>query len=265
MIVNQVAKRNLNLRRNIIKIIFLTLFPILNLQAQTIIVENIRLSDDTFGLQGIVNLNFYTSKNKSEFTKSAIGTKIQFRKGKSIFKSFNNYKLIYTNEEDIEDWAFQQFRYNYLINDLFVLDVFAQAQTNQILRIDFRGLIGAGPKIKILQKDKIKLESAALYMYEYENEKDTSIIHRDHRLSLNYFLSLKIGKILNMDQYLYYQPRLDLFDDYRISTGIQINFKLSKRFAFNMNAAITYDSEPVKDIDIPNLTYIIKNGISILF
>jgi hypothetical protein len=235
------------------------------LTAQTIIVENIKLNDDSLGWQGLINFNFYASKNKSELVKSDLGTNFQFRKGANIFKSFNNYKIVFTDNEDIEEKAFQQFRYNYLLSDNMVLEAFVQAQTDQILRIDFRGLAGGGPKLRIISKDKLVFACAAIYMYEYEEEKDTNIIHRDHRLSLNYFLSLKLGSHLTLNQFSYYQPRINYFKDFRISSGLFVNIKLSRHFLFNLAATTTYDKMPVIDPDISNFTYQVSNGLSYLF
>jgi hypothetical protein len=117
----------------------------------------------------------------------------------------------------------------------------------------------------LIKQEKNRLTLGVSGMFEYEEEKDTTIVHNDFRLSNYLSFEKEFNKIVTGSLICYYQPIAYNFSDYRISSGLNINIKVSEHFGFNMEASLVYDAQPVIDEDITNLTYSISNGISYQF
>jgi hypothetical protein len=232
--------------------------------AQIINIEEQRMKEKD-GWQGLIRADFYTSKNKKEFYRFNVGSQLQYKKKKNTFISSNNLRMIFTDEDDIENRGFQHFRYNRELDSHFVWEAFTQLQTDHILQIKLRWLIGSGPMFKLYNKEKTKIRVGSIYMYEYEEEAGTDIIHRNHRLSNYLTLSYKFNKVFSLYNITYYQPRLDKFHDYRLSSGTSLGIKVFKNLSLNVSFQMNYDAYPVENAEIEKLTYTMLNGVSYKF
>ena len=101
-------------------------------------------------------------------------------------------------------------------------------------------------------------------MYEYEKTSEINIsqfvFHRmSSYLSMSLKLPNKLGELVSVS---YYQPRLDMFNDYRISNQTSLSFNLTSKILFSNTLNLVYDSEPPVDINRLNLNF--TNGIKIV-
>ncbi|MEM1137366.1 MAG: DUF481 domain-containing protein, partial [Bacteroidota bacterium] len=149
--------------------------------------------------------------------------------------------------------------------DNLVWEAFTQLQFDQILRIQRRWLLGTGLRFDLRSSPSDEVHLGISYMYEYEQEKDTSVFHRDSRLSSYLSVKKKFSEHVSLSMISYYQPRFDLFSDYRLSLGTGLGFKIAENLSFVLNINLTYDAKPVIDEEINSLTYNIRNGISFKF
>jgi len=233
--------------------------------AQIINVEANRLPEDSLGWKGLVTTNFYTNKNTSVQYSLDAGSKIQYRKGASLWLSLNHARFLFKNTDQLENQGYQHFRYNYIWTDLITWEAFTQFQFDQVLRIGFRGLIGTGPKFNLVRKKHTKIAVGTLYMFEHEKEQGNDIIHNDHRISAYLSLSWHLLKQLYVQNITYYQPVIDNFSDYRVSSGTNLTLDINSKFSFNTGVSLNYDSSPVVDPNIEKFTYTISNGIIFKF
>ena len=184
-------------------------------QAQVLNIEQERLVTDTTGWAGTADLKFAYFKNKTEFWSAGADLHLQYKTKKSLYLWLTDYSLARSSGESFANSGVQHLRYNYKILDWFTAEAFTQAQFNEVLNVKFRWLLGGGPRFKIVKTKPFRLYGATLYMYEYEELADTSVIHRDHRLSSYLSMTLKIKDNLSLINTTYYQPKFADFSDFR--------------------------------------------------
>ena len=237
--------------------------------SQIVVVEDNQIESDSSGWQVIGKVDFYNTKNINTVLSINAGTQIQYKWQKHTLMSMNDFSAILTtsNENpDQENRGYQHFRYNYTINTPFVFEAFTQLQFDQILRIQRRWLLGTGMRFNMLKPEsEDALSTGITYMYEYEQEKDTSVVHRDHRLSTYISAQKNFNESIALSLISYYQPLFNQFSDFRLSFGMGLNFKILDKLAFVINVNLNYDAEPVEDEAITSLTYNIRNGLSFKF
>lgn len=230
--------------------------------AQIVRIENTQSVSDTNRWSGSVDLNIYSVKKSSEFFKLAGGSDIKYHKGNTTFLSINELRLIFAGKDDLENNGFQHFRYQQQLDTTITLEVFTQYQFDQVLKIKYRQLNGAGARMRLFKKSKSNVFLGLHYMFELEEEYETKITNRDHRLSSHFAFSKKMKKSF-IHCVVYYQPKLTDFNDYRVSGSATYSIELKKQLRFNIRGELAHDSEPV--LGVRNLTYTFLNGFSWAF
>ena len=80
---------------------------------------------------------------------------VQYKSPKSLYLFLGGYGFLKGDDKSFVDYGFLHFRYNYKLNKTVRLEAFTQLQQNVITKINFRFLIGVGPRFKILGSQKI--------------------------------------------------------------------------------------------------------------
>lgn len=251
--------------RSLIFRVFL-LCSALPLHSQIVNIESLRSAADSNGFYGAENFNVVYTKNTRELFELNNNLVFQYREDKSIFLFLNTWDLSLAAGQTLEQNVLFHGRYNFIQNKWLTYEVMAQYQQNQPLRIGDRILMGAGPRITLVKKKEVaKLYIGALAMYEYDDELDNDIIHRDARLST--YLSMYLAKKdkFQWSTTVYYQPRMDYWEDYRTSVQTQMKFAIFKKLQYVTTLNLTYDKFPVVAEEIPRLTVKWVNGIEIKF
>jgi hypothetical protein len=235
---------------------------------QIIVVEARQLTDTARGLNGNVSLNFNFNSNIVKVLSGGLSSEVSYGWRRNKFISLNNYNVILDVNETQNaavNQGYQHLRYTHDFNYFLTSAVFAQIQNNPVLRIKERILIGAGPRFNIQPYGTNRLLVGTMLMYEYEDEIDTSAFHRDVRASifLNYRASISEG--VQAGAVTYYQPRLKMLRDFRVSGSFDLSFKVKKNLAWLVLFNMVYDEFPVVDPNIPNLTYSLTNNLTWTF
>jgi len=151
-----------------IVIIFVLLVSV-SVKAQVINIEGKRFMNDTNGWVGNADFNFNVFNNTQQVLQFSNTVRVQYQKNRSRFILLNDLNFIKAGNTDFANAGYQHFRYNYKVSKWITMEAFTQTQYNPILKLDFRYLIGAGPRLKLLKKEHAKIYVAALYMYEYDD------------------------------------------------------------------------------------------------
>ena len=72
--------------------------------------------------------------------------------------------------DQFENSLITHIRYNYRFHKRIKWEIFLQGQNNKVTLIDFRGLIGTGPRFKLSTSDNYRFYLGTLVMYEYEDQ-----------------------------------------------------------------------------------------------
>ena len=232
-------------------LLFCLLASAVNASAQILNAESLRKVTDTSGYSGAASLNFALKRNTNDFLTISSNIHLQYK--------MNKHLVLFKN-----DINFQKIEGDKFENSRIALEAFGQAQYNKITKINFRGLVGAGPRFKLTMSEKYKLYLGTLIMYEHEELSDNiTQIQRNFRGSAYFSFSLYPSDNVSLVSTTYYQPLLNQISDYRISSQSSLVVGLFKNFALNTSYTFMYDISPA--IGIPTSQYDFSTGITYSF
>ncbi len=136
-------------------------------------------------------------------------------------------------------------------------ETFLQVATDRFKRMAFRGLVGTGARYDIIEGPAVGLAVAALYMFEREvlgdsDYADSGVAENNHRLSAYLTAKFILSPMVSLIHTTYYQPRLDDWTDFRLSSETDLGFKLTEYLTLSVGFDLGYDSKPpmgVKELD----------------
>lgn len=243
--------------------LFVLLFSCFVARAQVINIEGKRFLNDTNGWVGNADFTFNVIQNTQQVLSFSNTLRIQYQKNKSRFILLNDLNFIKAGNTNFVNSGYQHFRYNYKIDQHVTMEAFTQTQYNPVLKLDFRYLLGAGPRIKVLKKENAKVYFAALYMYEYDDIVNDDVNLYEHRLSSYLTFTFGLFKTVEITSTTFYQPNLENTNDYRIANDSGLEIHINKHLNFKSTFNLLYDTYQPKGI--PELVYSFRNGLSIKF
>ncbi|TDU34214.1 uncharacterized protein DUF481 [Gelidibacter sediminis] len=243
----------------------ITLFFCTYAQSQVINVETMRKQSDSAKWTGSLSLDASIVKNKNQIFKIANKAHIQYNNYRELWLFINDLKFEKAAGESFVNKGTQHLRYNHRVTETIKMEAFIQAQYDAISEIDFRGLIGAGPRFKLSSNDNYRFYLGTLIMYEIEQASaiESNAIHRNVRGSTYFSFSMYPTESLGIISTSYYQPRLDAFKDYRLSSTTSILLKIWENLAFKTTFTYNFDAYPV--VTIPKAQYELTNGLLYTF
>lgn len=231
--------------------------------AQVINIENKRFLNDTNGWVGNVDFNFNVVNNTQQVLQFSNAIRVQYQKNRSRFILLNDLNFIKAGNTDFANAGYQHFRYNYKVSKWLTMEAFTQTQYNPILKLDFRYLLGAGPRLKLLKKENARIYIAALYMYEYDDIINDAVNLYEHRISSYLTCTFSVFKTVELTSTTFYQPNIENTSDYRIANDSGLEIHINKHLNFKSTFNMLYDTK--QPTGIPDLVYSFRNGLSIKF
>lgn len=228
-------------------------------------IESLREATDS-KWTGSIGLNISFIKNTNDIFWISNNAHIQYNDKTNYWLLYNNLSFQKLEGNSFVNRGTQHLRYNRKISEKTKIEAFVQTQYDAISEIDFRGLVGVGPRFKLSKNDSIyRMYLGTLIMYEHEKTSDPmgKIIHNDLRGSSYFSLSFYPTESIEIISTTYYQPKLKSFKDFRLSSGTSIMFKIVKKLSFTANFNYSYDAFPVEGI--PKTQYELTNGLSYEF
>ncbi len=245
-------------------ILFAFLMFSLEAFSQVINIEDKRIKTDTIGWAGSGEASIFLNKNNDFVLSFNTDIHIQYKNKKSLFLLLTDVASVQVNEtQSFVNSGFQHFRYNYKIRDRFVWEAFIQGQYNEPLAIDYRILLGTGPRFKLIGTDKFRLYAAALYMNENEKNAGIEAVQNNHRLSSYVSFTLSPNDQFSLVSTTYFQPLFTDFADRRISTSFDLKSYLTKKLYLDLNYNLLDDSRPAEGV--VNTIYEMTAGIGLEF
>jgi len=237
-------------------------FMSFTVSAQVLNIERERIKTDTTGWSGSANISLNLISNTSRFTEMGMDVHAQYKTSRSLYLALSDYEVIRSGSSDFSNKGMQHLRYNYKLNRIWTLEAFGQAQFNKVLNLNFRGLAGTGVRVKLAGEEKLRLYCGMAYMYEYEDPLE-SPAENNHRLSNYLSVSFKPVKHFNVVNTTYYQPRIDLFADYRVSNNLDLIFNISSRLSYALALEFVLDNRPLPEM--PREVYSLRNKLILDF
>lgn len=248
------------------KHLILILFIALSFQAnsQILNVESLRKVTDTSGFSGSASLDFSLKKDLNEYFGFRTNMHVQYKMNKHLVLIKNDLEFQRIEGNKFANSGISHLRYNYKIFPRITWEVFIQAQYNKVSKINFRGLLGTGPRFKLSDSERFNFYVGTLVMYEQEElDDDLTPIERDIRGSAYFSFSLYPRQNISVISTTYYQPQLSEFKDYRISSQTSLLIKMFENLSFKTTYTYIYDEFPAEGI--PKSQYSFTSGIAYTF
>lgn len=232
--------------------------------AQILNVESLRKVTDTTGWSGSAGIDFAFKRNVNDFVSINNDIHIQYKMKKHLILLKNDLEFQKIEGDHFTNSGILHLRYNYKFRPRFTWEAFVQGQYNKVSKIDFRGLVGSGFRYKLSSSEKYKFYLGTLLMFEYEElSGQVNFTNKDLRGSSYLSFSLYPTGHITIVSTTYYQPLMNSFKDYRVSSQSSAAIGLFKNFVLKMTYTFTHDTFPV--LGIPNSQYSFTTGIAYTF
>ncbi|MEM1054416.1 MAG: DUF481 domain-containing protein [Bacteroidota bacterium] len=142
--------------------------------------------------------------------------------------------------------AFAHIRYNRPIVPRLIAEAFAQIERNEQTRLERRYLAGGGLRYEILDREAIGLALGATPMFEYERLAPAAMEDVSEAIRLSNYLSvrLEISETAEAFGVVYFQPRANDFDDWRLLHESRLDLQMTEHFKVRLRATTRHDSQP---------------------
>ncbi|WP_410004325.1 DUF481 domain-containing protein [Aequorivita nionensis] len=228
-------------------------------KSQILNAESLRKVTDTSGFSGSASLAFSLKRDVNDYLSFGSNIHIQYKMNKHLVLLKNDIQFQNIEGNKFENSGITHLRYNYRFHPRIAWEIFAQAQYNKVSKIEFRGLMGTGPRFKLTTSEKYKFYFGTHIMYEQEELSDgVTPLQRDFRSSSYLSLSLYPTKTITFVSTTYFQPKLNDFGDYRFTSQSSLVIDLINNLAFSTTYTFSYDETPA--IGIPNSQYNFESG-----
>jgi len=235
------------------------------LHSQIVNIENLRKDKDTIGWSGYVSLEFNLEKNRNRILGLSNQLRVQYKGKKNIVFLIHDMDFKEVNSVSIVNNATQHLRFSRILSPKISFESFLQSQVDQISEIKLRALIGSGFRFNVYQSEKYNFSIGTTVMFEYENSKEEILddIHRDFRNSTYFSFKIHPNKNVSIISANYFQPRLDMFSDYRILSETSLLFTIIKNLKFTTTFTYLFDRFPATSA--VKEQYKLSNGLVYFF
>ncbi len=243
-------------------VIFLLIFPLMlsRLSCQIVNVESLRKQTDTTGFAGGIEFNGTFLDNDKVIYTLQVLPHVQYKWDRDLLLVVGDYKLTKSDDVAFEDAAFLHFRHNHEFTDLFRWESFTQIQHNKVTKLDYRILLGTGPRLKLIGQEKFRMYLGIIPMYQYERIQDEEgTIEDNFRLSNYLSFTFLLSEQALLYSTSYFQPVWNTWKDYRFYNEQKLEVKLIGNLHLTVSSVYTWDNQPPEGA--PPRTLQIKTGL----
>lgn len=211
---------------------------------QVINFETRRYDTRDTGWTGNLEFMFNLVQNVNQVLTMGNKFDLAYQKDVNSYLFMNEFNFVRANNKNLERNSYQHLRYKKALNPWLSAEAYAQTQTNQMIGLKFRGLLGAGPRFRVFDNDSMKIFVSAKWLYTYEETTDETLRNIKNRLSLYGSLLYYKEKNFSFDLVFYYQPDIIDFSDVLIQSEFKAEWMITRKLAFRFALSENYNSRP---------------------
>ena len=252
--------------KSVIAILFIGLFTITDIHAQLLNVERIRSDADTVGWHGDIGFDFSVNRLNDRVIRLRNSANTSYNSLNHTYLLLTSLELVNVDGTSLVSSGYFHLRSQFVRDRTLSPEFFLQYQYNANLGLDNRSLAGGGIRYNFLQRERLTGSLFSGVMFEHEVWSlagDESVTNNFLKSTSNIGLTGYINPQTRLILIGYYQARPDRFFESRATLESQLNVRISRFVSIAVSFTMTYDTDPV--IDIPELTYVLQNGLLINF
>lgn len=230
--------------------------------SQVLNVERFRGAAVETGWAGELKFDVSLSKYRDNIIRLGNEANAAYYSPRHSYLLLNSIDLVNVDGADLVSKGFVHLRSTLFRQDAWSPELFVQYQYNQNLGMQRRALAGALIKHRFLDRENVRGHISTGGMFEYERwavDNGEDIENHFFKNSTNIVLRGDVNRQTGITLIGYYQARPTEFLEPRIISENRLSIRMTERITFMVNFTLSYDFNPV--IDIPSLTYELKNGV----
>ena len=212
--------------------------------AQVVNIEQARVNADSTGWQANLDLSYFRQEFDDDLTTLTGRFSAQKKDSKVYLLFLADAGYSYSQEDVFTNYKLAHVRASVKVATKARWEGFVQIQDNRPLGIQFRSLVGTGPRLRLLVKDNGRLYGGTTAMLENEwatsGVKDQWVLRSSNYLNFNWSKDNKFG----LASTLYYQPRFSNLIDYRVSGQHSLIYAFTKKLNGKLEFTHYFDSQP---------------------
>lgn len=228
--------------------------------------ESLHLGEPKEGFNGELELSFSGASGNTDKTDIAASMRLEWNRDAHQNFLVGHYAYGEALDTTNTDRSFLHLRHITQQTPMLAWEAFAQGENNELNRLQFRGLLGGGARLKLLDQSDTRvafLGLGAMAVREtYTTTAGTTEKETDRQWRGNLYLVAKyrIGPGVRLVNSLYYQPSLGDIRDYRLLDIFALHVDLTDALAIRLNVDIVHDSEPPASVRETDVIY--RTGLS---
>jgi putative salt-induced outer membrane protein YdiY len=222
-------------------------------------VEAVRGDATRPGLSGRVEASVTGSTGNSEGIVAGGSGRVQLRRNDHLAFVHATGGYARLNQTTSAERALVHTRYNYELEPWLWGELFGQLEHDAFRRLTNREILGAGPRLRVLETEAVDLYYGTSYMAEWENldlvdtdpDDSLSFAHRwNHYLTV----SASLADHLEAGSTVYLQPRIDRFSDYRLLHEVFLEVGITDVVSTKVSTWMRHDSDPPDEVKRTDFT-----------
>ncbi len=192
----------------------------------------------------------------------------QLRSERDVWLGVIRGEYSFATGERIVSQVLEHVRYRRKLTERLSAEVFAQHEYNEFRRLQFRALLGAGPRVILLNAETVGFTFGVALMLEHERlrkdgEVDAGDRYTDPRVSSYLLGRLRLMENIDLVETVYLQPRVTRPSDLRVLNETLFAVTPNPLVTVGIGFNLTYDSAP--PATVPALDTQLRTTVGVRF
>jgi hypothetical protein len=235
-------------------LVWLLAFAGATASAQVVNIEGRRFLNDSVPWTGYANFRFNVAENGQRSMTLGLNGAIQYIDGRDRWFFINDLAFSQVEDNEFLNTGYQHLRYNLHHDSLWTGEAYAQAQYNKPLKLDLRLMVGAGPRLKALATNTVKVNVGTSLFLEREaiTNGPVSLAVRNSTYISG---TLNLTTQTSLTSVVYYQPKLFDASDQRVLLEAGLLIRVTSRFTLESRMNLLRDTTPPEGVNELNYSW----------
>jgi hypothetical protein len=228
--------------------------------------ERLRRDDLPPGLSGSLEGSVSLNRGNVDFTLVELGGRLDHSAGDAATFLVGRGDLGFQDGERFTRSGMVHLRRVQGTSGRVAMEFFGQMDHDRSRNLSLRWLVGAGPRVRIVDRDGSDVGWGVGYMFEHERlDLSPEDSHPDrtssHRLTTYVTANVPVAEGGAASATVYAQPRVDAWGDVRVLAEARLAAELTDGLALTVTWNLRHDSRP--PLDVARVDTVVKTGLAV--
>ncbi len=227
-------------------------------------ISNLKFDNTNSEFIGSFEADIRGSSGNTDNSAWHLGSNLIWHRSRYINLFILGYDYGESNNKRNLNKTFIHTRHIHQYNSTLDWELFGQLEQNEFTRLSRRELLGGGIRIPVMTNGHLGI--GAFYFAEWLDKADftTDKLNEDgFRFNAYWSGDYKFNDATLFESRLYYQPKIDESNDYKVLFNGSIKVNISKNLGLKLSVNIVHDNRPPQNIEKTDFNY--RSGIEYNF